>query len=155
MLDRLTPGSAALSEALAAARALLKSTGRLWLFERHAAFAAPLPGSGAGALARLRQKLDEAGFACERTLYSTAACNWEDLRDNIKDRLSLASWCHGAPGVSLSRIGALKLVTETEWQEPLRADLNLGLKRLTACELRTSTRAGLRAGWRRREDQTG
>ena len=66
VLDRLTPGSAALSEALAAARALLKSTGRLWLFERHAAFAAPLAGSGAGALARLRQKLDEAGFACER-----------------------------------------------------------------------------------------
>jgi DNA-binding transcriptional ArsR family regulator len=66
VLDRLTPDSASLSEALAAARVLLKSTGRLWLFERDAAFAAPVAGSGARALARLRQKLDEAGFACER-----------------------------------------------------------------------------------------
>ena len=72
-----------------------------------------------------------AGFAYERTLFSSEACNWEDLRDHIKDRLALSTWCHGAPGVALSRIGALKLVSGREWQEPLRSDLDFGLRRLT------------------------
>lgn len=76
-----------------------------------------------------------AGFAYERTLFSPGACNWEDLRDHVTDRLSLASWCHGAPGVALSRIGALKLVAGAEWQEPLRSDLDLALQRLEAGEI--------------------
>jgi len=73
-----------------------------------------------------------AGFAYERTLLSPEACNWQDLRDHIKakDRLAMASWCHGAPGVALSRIGALKLSAGGEPESPLRSDLDFGLRYL-------------------------
>jgi lantibiotic modifying enzyme len=76
-----------------------------------------------------------AGFAYERGLLSPEACNWQDLRDHVKDRLAMASWCHGAPGVVLSRIGALELMPEAELESPLRSDLDFGLRYLAGGEI--------------------
>jgi type 2 lantibiotic biosynthesis protein LanM len=78
-----------------------------------------------------------AGFAYERTLLSPEACNWEDLRDDVerKDRFVMASWCHGAPGVALSRIGALRLVQGDELESPLCSDLEYGLRYLAGGEI--------------------
>lgn len=76
-----------------------------------------------------------AGFAYERTLLSAQAGNWQDLRDHVTNRFAAAGWCHGAPGVALSRIGALKLVTAEEFASPLRADLDFGLRYLAGGEV--------------------
>ena len=76
-------------------------------------------------------------FAYERTLLSPEACNWEDLRDHVefKDRFIMASWCHGSPGVALSRLGALKLVAGEDLESPLLLDLEFGLRYLAAGEI--------------------
>lgn len=66
VLDRLTPHAAPLAAWLAAARQVLADGGRLWLFERYEALAVHEDSAPTQALARLRQHLDEAGFACER-----------------------------------------------------------------------------------------
>src|SRR5208283_2358969 len=71
-----------------------------------------------------------AGFAYERTLLSQEACNWQDLRDHVANRSAAAGWCHGAPGVALSRIGALQLVAGEELASPVRPDLDFGLRYL-------------------------
>jgi lantibiotic modifying enzyme len=76
-----------------------------------------------------------AGFAWERTLLSPEWSNWQDLRDHIKDRFAAAAWCHGAPGVALSRIGALKLLDGNEGESQLRSDLNFGLQCLMRGEI--------------------
>jgi type 2 lantibiotic biosynthesis protein LanM len=75
------------------------------------------------------------GFAYERTLLSQEACNWQDLRDHITDRFAAAGWCHGAPGVALSRIGALKLAAGEELASPLRSDLDFGLRYLAGGDI--------------------
>jgi lantibiotic modifying enzyme len=45
----------------------------------------------------------------ERSLFSSTASNWPDLRDSVRapdgsPRFSV-SWCHGAPGIGLARLG--------------------------------------------------
>jgi type 2 lantibiotic biosynthesis protein LanM len=82
-----------------------------------------------------------AGFTYERTLLSPQACNWENLGDGVQDRFAMASWCHGAPGVALSRIGALKLVAGEvgeALESPLRSDLDFGLRYLARGEIRNN-----------------
>jgi DNA-binding transcriptional ArsR family regulator len=66
VLDRLSTHAAVLSTWLAAGRRVLSGTGRLWLFERYAAFETAGAAATAKPLARLRDQLAEAGFACER-----------------------------------------------------------------------------------------
>jgi len=66
VLNRATPHSAPLDAWLAAARPLLAPEGRLWLFERQDSTRIPAQAPATAALARLRQVLDAAGFACER-----------------------------------------------------------------------------------------
>jgi type 2 lantibiotic biosynthesis protein LanM len=81
------------------------------------------------------QKAATAGFAYERTLLSNEASNWQDLRDHVTNRFAAAGWCHGAPGVALSRVGALKLVAKEEFASPLRSDLDVGLRYLAGGEI--------------------
>lgn len=78
-----------------------------------------------------------AGFSYERTLLSPEACNWEDLRDHVefKDRFVMASWCYGAPGVALSRIGALRVNAGDDFEAQLRSDLGFGLRYLEKGEI--------------------
>jgi class II lanthipeptide synthase len=53
-------------------------------------------------------------FAYEATLYDDDARNWPDLRENSAQPASgtlvfVTFWCHGAPGIALSRLRALEL----------------------------------------------
>jgi len=66
VLDRSSAHAAALSAWLAAARRVLASAGRLWLFERDESFETASAGAAAKPLGLLRHQLDAAGFACER-----------------------------------------------------------------------------------------
>jgi lantibiotic modifying enzyme len=45
-------------------------------------------------------------FEYERSLFSSEHENWPDLRDRSKTEFATA-WCHGAPGIALSRLSAL------------------------------------------------
>jgi type 2 lantibiotic biosynthesis protein LanM len=45
-------------------------------------------------------------FTYERALYSADRANWPDLRNNATKGF-VTAWCHGAPGIGLSRLFAL------------------------------------------------
>jgi lantibiotic modifying enzyme len=56
----------------------------------------------------------EGAFAYERALYDPDARNWPDLREHgrqpgASERAFATFWCHGAPGIALSRLRALEL----------------------------------------------
>ena len=71
------------------------------------------------------------GFAYERTLFSPETCNWADLREGIAADPGFGSWCHGAPGIALSRLAALEIV-----DDPLiRSDLDSGLQFLVRSQI--------------------
>jgi type 2 lantibiotic biosynthesis protein LanM len=64
-------------------------------------------------------------FAYERHCYSPAERNWPDFR-RLRNRAEAAfvrGWCHGSPGVILSRLRAMKHADCPE----LRAEVNAGL----------------------------
>ncbi|HET8775549.1 MAG TPA: lanthionine synthetase LanC family protein [Thermoanaerobaculia bacterium] len=70
----------------------------------------------------------EAGFAYERRLYSPQQQNWPDLRSfsspNPQQPGYSLAWCHGAPGIALSRIRAYELTKDDRYR--LEADAALG-----------------------------
>lgn len=49
-----------------------------------------------------------AGFAYEETVFDAATGNWRDLRADVPPGPGMASWCHGAPGIGLTRLRALQ-----------------------------------------------
>ena len=57
----------------------------------------------------------EAAFSYERQLFDVKARNWPDLRDpGSRSRMTaspafVTAWCHGAPGIALSRLRAYEL----------------------------------------------
>ncbi|MBX7067159.1 MAG: type 2 lantipeptide synthetase LanM family protein [Parachlamydiales bacterium] len=61
-----------------------------------------------------RKFLDAAkkGFAYENSLYSKEKGNWPDLRQ--EGNFTSCSWCHGAPGILLSRIYSLKEISDND-----------------------------------------
>jgi lantibiotic modifying enzyme len=73
-------------------------------------------------------------FAYERALYSAAVRNWPDLRRNAHDAPGTPStyatlWCHGAPGIALSRIRALELGAQASaHDEAIRDDAIVALE---------------------------
>ena len=76
--------------------------------------------------ARFRDSAREA-IAYERSLFSSAAGNWPDLRESAKvdgqARFSSA-WCHGAPGIGLARLGSLAHLDDPE----IRAEIDVALR---------------------------
>jgi len=94
VLDRLAPQPAPLSAWIAAARAVLATAGRLWLFERSAALSARNDGGPSQPLARLRQLLDEAGFACERLSPIQAG------REQVLAAVAVPAWAVRAASVA-------------------------------------------------------
>lgn len=54
----------------------------------------------------------EEGIAYERSVFSTAAANWPDLREH-QPRF-MVTWCHGAPGIALARLGSLSIYQTDE-----------------------------------------
>jgi len=63
-------------------------------------------------------------FDYERSCYSTERGNWPDFRKN-RTQDYLTAWCHGAPGIALTRLAALKHShdshLQTEIQDALTA----------------------------------
>jgi type 2 lantibiotic biosynthesis protein LanM len=53
-----------------------------------------------------------AGFAVERRQFDRQAANWPDLRHKAPARVFGGSWCHGAPGIALARLAALRALPE-------------------------------------------
>ena len=86
----------------------------------------------------------EGAFAYERRLYNPDAVNWPDLRqsapdgDQPEDPPSYAAlWCHGAPGIALSRLRASELLGDSQYRN----------EALTALQTtRDSVRSGLLSG---------
>jgi len=94
VLDRLAQQTAPLSSWLSAARQVLASPGRLWLFERHQSLGASEGALPAQPLARLRQLLDEAGFACERLSPIRAG------REQVLAAVAVPAWAVRAASVA-------------------------------------------------------
>lgn len=93
--------------------------------------------------ARLRDAA-EGAFAYERTLFDPQARNWPDLREHVlRDWPSDAAppcatlWCHGAPGIALSRLRACELGDRNGCEEEGRIALET-----TAVSLRPALASG-------------
>ncbi|WP_219892029.1 type 2 lanthipeptide synthetase LanM family protein [Chamaesiphon polymorphus] len=48
-------------------------------------------------------------IAYERSVFCTAAANWPDFRAAAGASVFLSSWCHGASGIGLGRLGGLSI----------------------------------------------
>jgi lantibiotic modifying enzyme len=70
------------------------------------------------------------GFDYEQSLYDRAAQNWPDLRELVPGRHASATsfatfWCHGGPGIALSRLTALERLGGSRWRSEAEAGLEL------------------------------
>jgi lantibiotic modifying enzyme len=94
-------------------------------------------------------------FAYERALFDERMGNWPDLRESIRavtgDTPTYATfWCHGAPGIALSRIRALELgaqmpgaarTAQLQAEDRLRTEAGAALE-TTAAWVRAALGAG-------------
>ncbi|HBE31803.1 MAG TPA: type 2 lantipeptide synthetase LanM, partial [Cyanobacteria bacterium UBA11368] len=64
----------------------------------------------------------EEAIAYERTLFSHSAGNWQDVRDDFPSFMT--SWCHGAPGIALGRLGGLEILDTTEIRQEIAVAIN-------------------------------
>lgn len=73
----------------------------------------------------------KAGLDYERRVFSPEAGNWPDLRTfqtvSGTPRYT-TSWCHGAPGIGLARLGALSIIDAAIDAAPLQADIQVALQ---------------------------
>lgn len=71
----------------------------------------------------------EAGLAYERSLYLPDHGNWPDLREDPRrpgsadEPAVMAMWCHGAPGIALSRLAMLDLLDDPRPREEVEVAL--------------------------------
>ncbi len=93
----------------------------------------------AWALARLAAATGEARFTeaahnalrYERAFFDPAVGSWPDLRQQRSEngeRSYFYAWCHGAPGIGLSRLGLLDLLDESADQDTLRAEVQAAVR---------------------------
>lgn len=68
-------------------------------------------------------------FAYERELFDEHAGNWPDLRRPREGTSFGLFWCHGAPGIALSRLRALALADEERREAELAVRTTLGAVR--------------------------
>jgi type 2 lantibiotic biosynthesis protein LanM len=80
---------------------------------------------------RYRQAVDDA-YAYENTLFDASARNWSNLLSPPNQRF-WNSWCHGAPGVGLARLGSMRNPGDTAYQK----DLDCALERAATGPLNT------------------
>ncbi|ADG07478.1 type 2 lanthipeptide synthetase LanM family protein [Kyrpidia tusciae] len=73
----------------------------------------------------------EEGLAYERSLYRPEAGNWLDLRHEGDAALRSVSWCHGAPGIGLSRAASLGWVS-AEQRRGMVDELHAALRTTSA-----------------------
>ncbi|WP_414581495.1 type 2 lanthipeptide synthetase LanM family protein [Scytonema sp. PCC 10023] len=64
----------------------------------------------------------EEAIAYERSVFSPSIGNWQDVR---QDKPSfMTSWCHGAPGIGLGRLGGLSILDTPEIRQEIAVALN-------------------------------
>lgn len=68
------------------------------------------------------------GLEFEHRLFSPEVCNWRDMRRPNECHYE-PTWCYGAPGIALGRLGALDVFEDAR----VRADIRNGLE--TTCSL--------------------
>jgi type 2 lantibiotic biosynthesis protein LanM len=61
-------------------------------------------------------------IAYEHSVFSSEFGNWPDLRS--EERSFMVSWCHGAPGIGLARLGSLSVLDTRE----IRQEIEVALK---------------------------
>ena len=61
-------------------------------------------------------------IAYERSVFSASAGNWQDVREDKPSFIT--SWCHGAPGIGLARLGGLSSLDTAEIREEIAIALN-------------------------------
>jgi type 2 lantibiotic biosynthesis protein LanM len=64
----------------------------------------------------------EEAIAYERSLFSPSTGNWQDVRENKPTFMT--SWCHGAPGIGLGRLGGLSILDTPEIRQEIAAAIN-------------------------------
>ncbi|MEA5542552.1 type 2 lanthipeptide synthetase LanM family protein [Limnoraphis robusta Tam1] len=67
------------------------------------------------------------GIAYERSVFSTSAANWPDFRSftqkNGQPGFNTVSWCHGATGIGLGRLGGLSILETSEIHQDIEVAL--------------------------------
>jgi type 2 lantibiotic biosynthesis protein LanM len=83
------------------------------------------------------RKAAEAAFRYERSWCDSDLQNWPDLREepgqprpNLRALPFCNSWCHGAPGIALSRLRAYEILSDTECKAEAIAGLQTTAKGL-------------------------
>lgn len=66
------------------------------------------------------------GLAYEHRALDLDAGNWPDYRDGIESGSFMLAWCHGAPGIALTRLRALQLLPDHPDANQWKADLRIG-----------------------------
>ncbi|BAY42699.1 hypothetical protein SAMD00079811_02770 [Scytonema sp. HK-05] len=69
----------------------------------------------------------EEAIAYERSVFSPDDGNWPDVRNFSlnKSKLSfMTSWCHGAPGIGLARLGTLPILDTAEIRQEIAVAIN-------------------------------
>lgn len=64
----------------------------------------------------------EEAIAYERSVFSPSAGNWQDVREDKPSFMT--SWCHGAPGIGLARLGGLAILDTAEIRQEIAVALN-------------------------------
>lgn len=65
----------------------------------------------------------EEAIAYERSVFSPQAGNWPDFRS--EEPMFTITWCHGAPGIGLSRLGSLVALDSSEIRQEIEIALNI------------------------------
>ncbi len=78
------------------------------------------------------EALAERIWEYENSLYHSERNNWDDLRagKEIQDQVGAVSWCHGAPGIMLSRIYGYQLVEDLKWRQRFLQEIQIGYDKL-------------------------
>ncbi|MDB9513471.1 type 2 lanthipeptide synthetase LanM family protein [Kamptonema animale CS-326] len=61
-------------------------------------------------------------IAYERSVFSPKAGNWPDFRNSVSrngEPSFTNTWCHGAPGIGLARLGSLEMLNSAEIQQDI------------------------------------
>ncbi len=58
----------------------------------------------------------------ERALFLEAEGNWPDLRKDAKSK-TMTSWCHGAPGIGLGRLGGISVFADSKVHQEIETAL--------------------------------
>lgn len=77
-------------------------------------------------------KMAEEIWRYENSLYNMLSGNWDDyyMEEQMETEVGAVSWCHGSPGILLSRIFCYGLVNDEEWKQRFWTEMHIAYKKL-------------------------